>query len=135
MNNLNALLLSKLKVAHQREAVLAGEHEVDVTVRIKGMVNVGEPYLTTPTSQLSPLTVIAIALSKVDANTRNRILTHIEAAAEEAYGDDAGGSMRDTVSKSIVDMIERVRVRFAQRLPKVMYNGKVTLHVDVKQLR
>lgn len=102
-----------------------GDYPFNMFVRLEGTLRVGENYFTTPTAQLPILPIIAIALSKVDAPTRERIMRHIENAAETANENDL--KIGETLSANISTMVERVRERFRQTLPQVEHNGKITM--------
>lgn len=124
MQNIHALILTKVAPKHSRDDVPVGEHEFNIFVRLEGKLRVGEDYWTTPTAQLPILPIIAIALSKVDAQTRERIMRHIENAAETANDNEL--KIGETLSASISALVERVRERFRQNLPQVQHKGKCT---------
>ena len=124
MTNLQALIMSKLAPKHVREAEKPGEYEINMFVNVTGIFKIGDPYFTTPTAQLPILPIIAIALSKVDAPTRERIMRHIENAAETANENEL--KIGETLSASISALVERVRARFRETLPQVEHNGKCT---------
>ncbi len=81
LTDLECLALDKMKPTVDRGKVDAGEHEVDFTIRVFGTVKVSEDNESIIAAAVPWERVGLIALSKLSAASRNKIL-------REALGDE-----------------------------------------------
>jgi hypothetical protein len=130
VTNLEMLALEKLNTKANRDNIRPGVYPIDFTVRVSGLLTVGEDSLRTPTCEIPVLKVIAVALSMVDSDVREKILGKIEKAVEKAFED--GDKFENELSKAVKSRAEEIRRRFQARLPKKPVKGAVKLAVQVE---
>lgn len=147
MNNVETLAMSKAavtkKVVDARKNVTAGKYHVDMTVRVRGDLSVGEDTETTPTASLLSVDFLLLAFHAAGITRK---------AAMKAIGNVADGYLVNwTGSKEDKEKAKEARQealdsydpdgkmkelfsRFKDDLPKVPKKGSVKFKGEVEEI-
>jgi len=130
MTNLENAVLAKLAPEFKREKIQPGQYHVDFSVHVAGDVSVGEDQKVTPTAELSMYGVLVLALleSGVDPDD---VLRLIERVARRAL--KKGVAFNTQLAEQARELIESIRKRFAEKLPKVDRAGAIKLEVNIER--
>ena len=156
MNDIQKIALSKVKF--DRENVPSGEHCVDFTVRVRGMVKVGEDYEKSATTSVPWLESVALwqetlraafdgMIAKMDAGE----LTRDEIVAMKNSGPVATAVLVDCIRQAMVagesavgkiearveevkQGIERVKADLVSELPLQTAKGHVKVSVVLEEV-
>jgi hypothetical protein len=146
MNNIETLAMSKVsskKAVDARKNVTAGKYHVDMTVRVRGDLSVGEDTETTPTASLLSVDFLLLAFHAAGVTRK---------AAMKAIGNVADGYLVNwTGSKEDKENAKEARQealaaydpdgkmkelfsRFKDDLPKVPKKGSVKFKGEVEEI-
>lgn len=131
MTNLtNAEILAVTKVVAGKATkaskhLAAGDHEVDVTVRVKGLVRRGEDYTQEIVNKIDTWLLLGVALSKLNGATAESIVRE----AIEIEESDAG----DTLTKKVKEAA-KVAIKKLKGTTDTDCNGKVTHDLAVVEV-
>jgi len=78
MNAVEAVALSKFKLNGERDQVEPGEYDINMIVRVRGSVKVGEDYEQNVVASAEPWALLAVALSKLNGTTISSIVREAE---------------------------------------------------------
>lgn len=119
MTTLETLILSKMvkdKEAKKASAdVDPGRYVFDFLVRLQGEIRKGEPYEQDMTHRVRYSLLLAIALSKVNNETREAIMALYREAVESGSFDDAEKQVKKEAKEAVKSLAT-----------KGLCNGKVT---------
>jgi hypothetical protein len=157
MNDIQKIALSKVKF--DRDSVPSGEHRVDFTVRVCGLVKVGEDYEKSATTSVPWLESVALWQetlraafdSMIEQVDRGEKITREELEAMKSTGPIATGILVDCIRKAMVadesavgtiadrikevkDGIERVKEELVSELPLQAAKGHVKVSVVVEEV-
>ena len=104
MEPIQALALSKFSIGRVRDEVEPGEYDVNVLVRVKGSVKVGEDYSQRIVAAANPWKLLAVALSKLNGVTVDSIVREAEA---NGLDDKAVKTQADAAIQTIKEPTER----------------------------
>ncbi len=135
MNETLQLALSKIAIPKTaRAAVAVGEHEIDATIRVKGIIKVGEDYDTAPTVGLPLLEIVALLLHRAGA-TREASIALLREVATEAMKITEGKSKGSLESLPEVEaMLKTVQDEYIAKLPRANRKGVVTAKLAVEEV-
>lgn len=156
MNDIQKIALSKVKF--DREGVPSGEHCVDFTVRVRGMLKVGEDYEKSATTSVPWLESVALwqetiraafdsMLAKMDAGelTRDEIVAMKDSGPAATAvlldcisqamvaGESAVGKIEDRVAE-VKAGVKRVQEEIVSKLPLQTAKGVVKASVEFEEL-
>jgi len=121
MDNLNALALSKFSLSKKtRAAVKPGEYEVDELVRVLGTIRVGEDYDQDIVAKIPWITLLGVALSKLNG-------VSIKSLVREAFA--AKGIDEEKIKSEAQAAIDAIK-----KLGKTPCKGKVTASLSFDQV-
>ena len=121
INAVESLAVAKVVDAKDvREEVLPGKYDVDVVVRIKGSIKVGEDYTQNVPAAARPWALLALALSKLNGVT-------IDSLTREALGlsEDQEKEIKAKAEESIQSIKDTTERKC---------KGKVTTNLEVEKV-
>lgn len=128
--NLSALTIAAVSSAISKAAkspdigkVLPGEYSVDTVVRVRGTLRKGEDYTQNIVQKACPWTLLTMALSHVNKETREHILSEGIAAIVED---------REIDTTEIKGSVERAMQKLAKKTQTVC-SGKVTSDLTIDE--
>lgn len=131
MTNLtNAEILAVTKVVAGKATkaskhLAAGDHEVDVTVRVRGTVKRGEDYTQEIVNKVDTWLLFGVALSKLNGATAESIVREAIAIEES---EDA-----DALTKKVKDAA-KVAIKQLKGTTETDCNGKVTYDLSIEEV-
>lgn len=132
MNGIQALAIQKIKSDSKRNEIAVGDHDVDFVIHVKGYVRVGEDVDYTPTGELSPLGIMAIAMRYCGV-TREALAKAIIEAANDAKREGVTFREKVTAEKEWADdTLARVKAQLSYELDKKTRKGAVTGKVSAE---
>lgn len=126
LTNAEILAITKVvagKATKASKHLAAGEHPVDVTVRVQGVIKRGEDYTQEIVNKIDTWLLLGVALSKLNGATAESIVREAMAIEESEAG--------DTLTKKVKDEA-KVAIKKLKGTTDTDCNGKVThtLHVE-----
>lgn len=115
-------------------ALPPGEHEIDVTVRIKGKIVKGEDTMRVPTANVPLLPALALVAKYAGATGPAAINAIIDAVREAATMDkDAAEAL---VAREGIDIaLAKLKAQISSELPKVRRAGVTKAYVGLETLQ
>lgn len=129
MTNLtNAEILAVTKVVSGKapnasKHLTVGDHEVDVTLRIQGVIKRGKDYTQAIVNKIDVWLLLGVALSKLNGATAESLIREAMAIEETEAGDELTKTIKDAA---------KVAIKKLKGTTDTDCNGKVThtLHVE-----
>lgn len=129
MTNLtNAEILAVTKVVSGKATkaskhLTVGDHEVDVTVRVQGIIKRGADYTQDIVNKIDTWLLLGVALSKLNGATAESLIREAMAIEETEKGDEMTKTIKDAA---------KVAIKKLKGTTETDCNGKVThtLHVE-----
>lgn len=131
MRNLENAVLARLKPDFHRERLAPGRHPVNFKAHFHGHVSVEPAQKVTPTAELSVYGVLVTALLEQGVD-QARVLTVIERHARQALAQKK--TFNQQLSAQAQTLIEDIRQRFAEKLPKVKRAGAIKLEIAIERI-
>lgn len=131
MTNLENAVLAKLKTDFIRKKLRTGQHHIDFKIHLAGDVWIEEDQKVTPTAELSVYGVLVTALLEQGIDP-NRVLNIIERTVRHALKREQ--KFNEQLTARAQELIDDIRKRFAEKLPKVFRAGAIKLDVDIKRI-
>lgn len=131
MTNIENAVLAKLKPCFNRKRLFAGRRHVDFKIHLAGDIFIEPNQKVTPTAELSVYGVLVTALLEAGIKPNN-VLHVIERTAHRAL--KRKQKFNELLTARAQQLIEDIRQRFAEQLPKVTRSGAIRLDVIVKKI-
>lgn len=132
MNDIELLAISKLakKGAAVRSNITPGQYNVDFNVSIKGTINVGEDYESTPTVRVPTKAALALFVKRMGFQ-RDEAIQILTSVMTEAVVMDKKASdllLQDGLYDEAMNKVKEA----LSTLPKQVNKGKVTHKLELK---
>ena len=132
MRNIEAAVLAKVHPDFDRERIKPGVYCVDFCVHVVGELMVGESYEIPSTVDLSLYGVLVTCLLESGVK-REKVLNVIERVARRAI--ERGSKFNEELGGQAYELIDGIRKRFAEKLPKKKCQGAIRLEgVEVRKI-
>jgi len=118
-----------------RDALKPGKYEIDATVSVKGTMSIGQDYLSSVAMRVPVWDIAAIALSKVNAQTRQAVYEEAvrrlnDSIKAKVEGADVGESEDVTlIKKEAAEVLERLKDEVKSKC-----RGRVTTKLVLSKL-
>jgi len=131
MTNLQNAVLHKLKPHFHRKKIRTGQQHVDFKIHLVGNIWVEPDQEITPTAELSVYGILVTALLETGIDP-NGILRLIERTARRAL--ERKQTFNEQLTAHAQKLIEKIRQRFAEKLPKISRAGAIRLKIKIKKI-
>lgn len=137
MDNIALTALSRVVKDSTKKSLAAslpaGEHEVDMTVRISGKLIKGEDTTKVPTVRIPVLASLALAM-KFAGVTGDAAINAITAAVSESVLMDKDAAAELIKRDGIEDAIKKLNAELKTKLPRTPVNGTIKAHLDLEEV-
>lgn len=132
LNDLTALAISRAISAKEasaaREGITAGTYDVDLTVRVKGTIEVSEDTDRPPTTSIPVKEVLALFLARSGC-TREHSIALLRECLTDALRDDVRGQGAIEAAADIDREFKKAVAEITNSLPRNPVKGAVKAHV------
>jgi hypothetical protein len=128
LTNAEILAITKVvagKATKASKHLAAGEYEIDVTARIKGIVTRGKDYTQEIVNKIDTWLLLGVALSKLNGATAESIIREAIEIEESEKG--------DTLTKKVKDEA-KVAIKKLKGTTETDCNGKVTHSLSIESV-
>lgn len=135
-NDATILALSKLIADKQakdaRSKLGPGHHDIDLTVRIKGSMSIGEDYEKAPTVSIPLLAVLALFAKRAGVTKESSLNLIRECMVEALSTANKGADVLAAEVEGLEIMVKEIQQEVIAKLPKTISKGVVKTKLEVK---